>query len=59
MKHKLLILSLSALFLFFTVTTISPTIEVMAVVDDDNDYTDIDFGNPRPKNINYNIVSPE
>ena len=59
MKHKLLILSLSALFLSFTVTTISPTIEVMAVIDEDNDYTPIGPDISRPKNNNYNIVSPE
>lgn len=59
MKHKLLILSLSALFLSFTVTTISPTLEVMAIVDEDNDYTPIGPDKPRPKNINYNIVSPK
>ena len=59
MKHKLLILSLSALFLSFTITTISPTIEIMAVVDGNNDFVNIDPNSPRPKNINYSIISPE
>ena len=54
MKHKLLILSLSALFLSFTVTTISPTIKVMAVI-----YEDFDYNIPEPKNINHGIISSE
>lgn len=59
MKHKLLILSLSALFLSFTVTTISPTIKVMAVIDEDFDYEDFDYNIPEPKNINHGIISSE
>ena len=57
MKKKLLITSFLAFVLSFTTTIPSPTIEAMAVIDEDNDYTDIDSDSTRPKNITYNIVS--
>ena len=57
MKKKLLITSFLAFVLSFTATIPSPTIEAMAVIDEDNDYTDIDSDSTRPKNITYNIIS--
>lgn len=57
MKRKLLITSFLAFVLSFTAIIPSPTIEVMAVVDDNNDFVNIDPNSPRPKNINYSIVS--
>ncbi len=59
MKKKLLVTSFLAFVLSFTAIIPSPSIEAMAVIDEDNDYTDIDCDKPRPKNINYNIVSPK
>lgn len=57
MKKKLLITSFLAFVLSFTATIPSPTIEAMAVIDEDNDYTDIDSDSTPPKNITYNIIS--
>ena len=57
MKKKLLITSFLAFVLSFTATIPSPTIEAMAIIDEDNDYEYFDPNKPRPKNINYNIVS--
>ena len=59
MKKKLLIISFLAFTLSITATIPSPTIEVMAVADENPDYTDIDFSKPRPKNIDYTIISSE
>lgn len=59
MKKKLLLTSFLAFVLSFTVTIPNPTIEAMAVVDEDNDYESIDSIKPHPKNINYHIVSSE
>lgn len=59
MKKKLLLTSFLAFVLSFTVTIPSLTIETMSVIDEDNDYTDIDSNNPRPRNIDYKIISSE
>ena len=59
MKKKLLIISFLAFTLSITATIPSPTIEVMSVVDDDTDYEILNPNTPRPKNINYNIISSE
>lgn len=59
MKKKLLLTSFLAFVLSFTVTIPSLTIETMSVIDEDNDYTDIDYNTPQPKNINYKIISSE
>ena len=57
MKKKLLITSFLAFVLSFTSTIPSLTIEAMAVVDEDNNYTPIGPDSTRPKNITYNIIS--
>lgn len=58
MKHKLLILSLSALFFSLTAPNTFPY-ETMAVTEENAEYDDINVDIFFPKNINYNIISPK
>ena len=59
MKKKLLVTSFLAFVLSFTATIPSPSIEAMAVIDEDFDYEDFDSNIPKPKNINHGIISSE